>query len=149
MDNTLAIACTDCGHINAYAAIPPGDTLKCQQCKNTLFKHKPHWEKRVSLLIVVSTVLFIASNLFPFISLKALFSTQHATLFSSIIAIYNTEQYLLALLIIVTLFVFPVIELFALGYVFTGRYFKRSFIRTRYCLYFLSHARVNGICWLS
>ncbi|MGH1487585.1 MAG: PqiA/YebS family transporter subunit [Cellvibrionaceae bacterium] len=135
------IACAHCGYINRHAPLAHGGQLQCQQCEHVLFSNKPHWDKRVSAFIITSIILFICSNVFPFLSLEAGFTTQSSTLLSGVWALYRADQYLLALLVFATIFIFPLVELLALSYIFIGRYLKRRLPATRFCLTFLSHSR--------
>ena len=72
---------------------------------------------RACALVVTGLVLFVISNSFPFLGLESAGQTQSTTLLSGVYALIDREQWILAALVFSTIFLFPLLELLALGYV--------------------------------
>ncbi|MGH1439280.1 MAG: PqiA/YebS family transporter subunit [Cellvibrionaceae bacterium] len=135
------IACSDCGFINECPVLEPGEKYLCRRCKHPLRSLKHDWETRVTALIVTSFILFICSNSFSFLSVEAGFQSQSANLLSGVLALINNEQITLALLVFLTIFIFPLVELSALSYVFISKFLHKKPPGIRLCLKFLVHSR--------
>lgn len=135
------IACIDCGFVNECPELESGEKYTCQRCRHTLHSLKKNWEVRITALILTCVILFICSNLFTFLSVEAGFKAQSANLLSGVLALINNEQVILALLVLITIFVFPLIELLALSYVFITLKLNKKPPGIRLCLKFLVHSR--------
>lgn len=135
------IACGDCGFINECPPLKPGEKYICKRCKHVLRNLKHNWESRVTALILTSFILFICSNSFSFLSVEAGFQTQSANLLSGVLALINNDQTTLALLVFLTIFALPLIELLALSYVFISKSLNKKPLGIRLCLKFLVHSR--------
>jgi len=135
------IACHHCGYINDYISIKPGDESDCGRCGHQLYSERKNWETRTIALSVAGIILFICSNCFSFLGLEAGYQFQESTLLSGVYALYAREQYLLSLLVFLTIFLFPLTELFALSYVFIGRLLNRRPPGLSVFLHFLFRAR--------
>ncbi len=135
------IACSDCGFVNQYSLIKTRQRLPCQRCGHILLSLKTNWQTRVRALIVASIILFIVSNSFSFLSIEAGFKTQSANLLSGVIALINNQQYLLSLLVFITIFLLPLVELLAISYVFIAKHLDQKLPGIRLCLKFLVHSR--------
>lgn len=137
--NTLA--CIDCGLVNACPSLSAGEKILCQRCKRTLKSLRYNWETRVSALILTSLILFICSNIFSFIQVETSFQSQSVNLLSGVAALIKNDQGLLACLVLLTIFLFPLSQLLALSTVFIAKHRNRRFPQLRYFLKFLVRSR--------
>jgi len=135
------IVCAHCGFINECPPLEPGEKYLCRRCGHVLKNLKHDWETRVTALIITSFILFICSNSFSFLSVEAGFQTQSANLLSGVLALIENQQLALALLVFVTIFVFPLVEIIALSYVFISKKLHKKPWGIKLCLRFLIHSR--------
>jgi len=133
--------CTHCGFINDYISLKPGDASDCHRCGHQLYSERKNWETNVIALTLAGIILFVCSNTFPFLGLEVGFKEQSSTLLSGVTILYQTEHYLLSLLIFLTIFLFPLAELSALAYVMINKRMKKRLPGCSVCLHFLFHAR--------
>jgi paraquat-inducible protein A len=90
---------------------------------------------------VAGIILFFVSNLFPFLTLDVGGMTQQVTLLSGVKALLQREQWLLAMLVFSTIFLFPLMELLGLAYLLLPAALRRPLAGQRWVLHFLLVAR--------
>lgn len=140
--NMHIIACLGCGYINQCTKIFPGETSLCGCCDKVLKSLKPNWESRVAALLLTSIILFMASNLFEFLSIEVSYRVHSSNLLSGVFALFNAQQPLLALLVLVTIFIFPLFELLALSYIFVCKFLDKKPPGLRLSLIFLEDSKI-------
>ncbi len=135
------IACSHCGYMNSYIGITPGCASHCRRCKHVLYYRRRQWLTRANALLITGFILFFCANAFDFIGLEAGSNAQSSTLLSGAVALYNNEQSLLALLVLLIIFLFPLLELSLLGYILlsVSTHYKAPGIST--CLTLLAKTR--------
>lgn len=138
--NRDIIACGRCGVVNDITSKTNDITIHCQRCNGTLINRNPLWENRFTALILTSVILFICSNSFHFISIETNFSSVSVNLLSGVLALMKDNQYTLALLVFITIFIFPLVELVALSYVLIAKQLGIKPAGIRLCLKFLVHS---------
>jgi paraquat-inducible protein A len=65
------LACHDCDALFATPELREGDRVLCPRCAAILFVRRANPLHRTTALVVAAGILFIAANLFPFMSLRS------------------------------------------------------------------------------
>ncbi|HEY7772627.1 MAG TPA: paraquat-inducible protein A [Marinagarivorans sp.] len=110
------MSCSHCGQIQA---LPEGDSdtvVVCSRCQHPLSFGYGHWREKTAALVITGVVLFIVSNCFVFLGLKVGAFYHESNLLSGVWALVAHDHIPLAVLVFVTIFLFPLFELFALSY---------------------------------
>ncbi len=117
------IACHECGHVFDSLPCVEGQQLSCQYCGSQLQTRYKNWEAKTAALTLAGVILFVLSNSFPFIGLEVAGQIQSSNLLSGVRALITRDEFLLAALVFVTIFLFPLIELCSLCYIVLLRAF--------------------------
>ncbi len=110
------LVCHDCGALQAIVPISKDLEMVCVNCDKALHIGHGPWLDKTTALAVTSVILFISSNLFNFFTLKIGSAEQSITILSGVYALAIREQWILAALVIVTIFLLPIFEAIALLY---------------------------------
>jgi paraquat-inducible protein A len=105
------IACHDCDLLHRIEALPEGDSAVCRRCGAVLFSHKKDSLNRSLALTFAALVLFIISNAFPVLEIKADGIYQATTLMGGVQALYSQGLWEVAFLVLLTAILFPLIEI--------------------------------------
>jgi paraquat-inducible protein A len=110
------VACHDCDLLNR---LPEGATtsLLCARCGAVLYQYKPNSIDRALALTLAALVLFILSNSFPFLAMKSGGLIQETTLLTGIRELWKQELHGLALLVLVTCVLVPLLQMVGLLYI--------------------------------
>ncbi len=111
------IACPDCDLIQTIPTLSKNQEAYCQRCHACLFKNKQNSIDRSLAFAITGLILFIISNLFPLLSLKALGLIQEGTLLTTALSLFKDGQPLLSILIFLTTIVFPATTLLGTIYI--------------------------------
>ncbi len=95
--------------------------MECVHCGHLMLSRHSHWEAKVAALTVTGIVLFVLANTFPFLGLEQAGLIQQSNLISGVFALLERQQFILAALVFVTIFLFPLLELLGLAYILVFR----------------------------
>jgi paraquat-inducible protein A len=115
------ISCQDCGHLYDLPELAENQQLDCKFCNHVMLTHRPDWEHKVSAVTLAGIILFILANVFPFIGLETAGQIQNSNLIGGVQALINREEFLLASIVFITIFLFPLFELLGVLYVLLSR----------------------------
>ncbi len=115
------IACHDCGHVYQNPECPEGSQIECVHCGHLMRTRHANWEAKVASLTLAGIVLFVLANTFPFLGLEQAGLVQQSNLISGVIALIERQHFLLAALVFITIFLFPLLELLGLAYILLFR----------------------------
>ena len=110
------LLCHDCGELQKLVSISPQQALRCNNCNSLLHTGKGQWLQTACALAITSAILFVCSLSLPFITLEVGAQAQTATILDGFWALMARQQWVLAGLVITTLFIFPLFEIFAFLY---------------------------------
>lgn len=110
------LICHNCGEFQTIVAISPDHALVCYQCDAVLHSGHGHWLNTASAVVAAAFVLFLVSNIFPFITLEVGGQFQTATILDGVGALISRNYWLLAALVFTTIFLFPLLEICAYLY---------------------------------
>ena len=111
------IACPDCDLILSVPQLAVNEVAYCIRCDATLFKNQKNSIDRTLAFAITGLILFVISNLFPLLSLKAIGLTQESSLLSTALALFEADRPLLSLIILLTTFIFPATTLLGTIYI--------------------------------
>ncbi len=113
---TAYIACPACDLLHIRRPVPAGTTARCTRCATPLYRNRGRSLEWALCLMLAALMLFAISNLFPFLTLEIEGRTQETVLMTGIMALYDQGQLSLAVLVLLTGLIFPLVQL--TGYVF-------------------------------
>lgn len=121
------IVCHGCDHIFDSVSCPPGQQLSCTYCGTQLKECHDNWLNQAAAFTVAGLILFGVTISFPFIGLEAGGQLQLSRLLSGVLALLDRDQFILASLVFITIFLMPLIELLGLSYVIVARWLNVKF----------------------
>jgi len=116
------ISCQDCGHLYDLPEVDKNHQLVCQFCNHIMFTQRANWEQKVTALTVAGMILFILANIFPFLGLETAGQVQNSNLIGGVQALINRKEFLLASIVFITIFLFPLLELLGILYILLSRF---------------------------
>ena len=135
------LMCNECGELQAVVAISPNHEIACFNCGNTLLTGHGKWLDGALALTFTAAILFIIANAFPFLTLELGAQSQTVTIFDGYLALVDRNNWVLATLIVTTIFIFPAFEIIAYLYVLIPYKFNRRLRGQRAFLRWLIRAR--------
>lgn len=111
------VACHECGQVHQELTLPAGDLAECRRCGGFLYRQPGHDGLQRSLaLFLAALVLFLIANLAPFVTLEFGGRMQATQLVTAGWALYQEGMPPLALLVLLTSVVFPLLTMLAMLY---------------------------------
>lgn len=108
------LACPECGLLHRHMPLAPGKVAHCRQCHTVLYRDDPAMTDSVLALTVAGLILFALSNVFPLLGLRAQGVETGLHLLGASWAFWQQGFWVLALLVSLNLFLFPLLELLSL-----------------------------------
>ena len=128
---------TECPHCGAFNRLPPAEALGhhfCHRCDHRLYRQAPHWLRQALAYILAGLLLFVVSNLNPFLSIRMADQVIDSTLLSGVQALLARDEVLLAALVFLTIFLLPLLELLVFCYLLLSRLSHRPWVGSSYLL---------------
>jgi len=110
-------ACHECGLIHRMSALPDGATARCRRCGAALYRERRDSLNRVLMLTIAALILFVIAHTFPFMTFKLEGRAQMSTLLSGVVQLYRDGMWPLALLVLATASLAPLLKLLGNLYV--------------------------------
>lgn len=111
------LLCHECGELQKVVAISAENEMVCFNCNAVLHSGQARQLEVAAALSVTALVLFVLSNALPFLTLEVGAQSQTATILDGFWALMDRGQWILAGMVITTIFLFPLLEIFAFLYV--------------------------------
>lgn len=119
------LVCNDCGQVQSVVAISPQHEMCCFNCGAQLHEGHGAWFEPVIALTFAALGLFIISLFYPILTLEIGSQSQTVTILDGFWALMQRDNFILAALIITTLFLFPLFEIVSLLYLLIPYYFNK------------------------
>ena len=126
MDLDTYIACHDCDLLHRRQTMPTVGVATCSRCGAVLYRNRRNSLDRTLAMAVCGVILFVIANLFPFLTLSFEGQVQETTLVTGIMELYRQGMTSLAVLVLATGVVFPLVELAGLIYLLLPLKFDRK-----------------------
>ena len=117
MSKRIIIACHECDLLHRFGLIPRGAIARCSRCGSVLLRHRPKSIERTLALNITGLILFALANSFPFLAMTLEGQYRQIVLLTGIRELYNQGMPEIALLVLLTTFVAPLLHLSGLLYV--------------------------------
>lgn len=112
------IACDGCDAIYPKQLLKQGQVSKCVRCGTILERYLGNKHVRMVPYCLASIIFYLIANFFPIVEIELRGIQSRTTLFGTIIALYQENASLVALLVMLTTMLFPFIQLCVLLYLF-------------------------------
>ena len=119
------IACHECDVIHRIKTLPAKGAAHCIRCGAVLYKHKPNSLERTLAFALAGLILFILANSFPFLGLKIGAQVRETTLITGIHELYVQGMQIIAVLVLITTILAPLIQMMCMFYVLLPMKFGR------------------------
>ncbi len=117
VEEGLLRACPDCDKLHRIPTLPSDTVAKCIRCGAILEKNNINSYHRSLALATTGVILFVISNLFPLLLLKAQGLEQAGTLIGATISMYNDGRPILSVVVFLTTFLFPLFSLVSIIFI--------------------------------
>jgi paraquat-inducible protein A len=104
-------ACPECDLLLNPAQPEPGDKAHCPRCRFLIFKPHKHSIERTLALSIAGLILFFPANLLPMIGAKLLGNSLEENLWSGILALFEEDLWMVALLVLLSSVLLPFINM--------------------------------------
>lgn len=110
------LVCSDCGQVQSVVSISPEHEMCCFNCGVQLHEGHGHWFEFAIALTLTALTLFLIILFYPVLTLEIGSQSQTVTILDGFWALIERNNFILAALIITTLFLFPLFEIGSLLY---------------------------------
>jgi paraquat-inducible protein A len=138
-DATL-VACHECDPV-----LSPGRTLRCSNCNAVLLNYPKGGLDRPFALYLAAAILFIFSNVFPFLTLDIQGREEMTTLIGASTALYRAGMGELAVVVLITSVLGPALVITSCLYVLVGVRLRLQLPGLRTILSWVSHLEPWGM----
>ena len=125
MSTENLIACHECDLLQRLPEHQGSYVARCPRCNAVLHRGVENSIDRTLALTLAGVILFAVANSFPFLAFKLKGQETQATLISGVLDLYNTGKWEIAVLVLLTTILVPLIQLLILLYVFVPLKFNR------------------------
>jgi paraquat-inducible protein A len=119
------LVCHGCGALQPVVPVAEDLQLACGNCEQILYFGRGPWLDKTTALAVAALVLFVGAHVFDFFTLVIGSNSQTITILSGAGALITREEWLLSGLVLMTTFLLPMFEIFALLYLLLPYRFNR------------------------
>ncbi|ADV46864.1 paraquat-inducible protein A [Nitratifractor salsuginis] len=118
------VCCEECDEISRLPYPHRPGVYRCPNCRHTLFRYSPGMVEKLYALSFAALILFMITNLFPFLSFEVMGNKAEATFTTAFIYLYKEGDYLIALALLMTTLVVPAMRILLLLFL-TGPIYHR------------------------
>ncbi len=110
------IVCPGCDAVYTRPTLRPRDVSRCPRCSTELDRHNGEQRRRILPLTIASLLMFAVANGFPIVEIELQGQRSQTTLFGAVIVLGSEGRSLVALLLLATTLLFPLLQLCILTY---------------------------------
>lgn len=119
-------ACNECDYLIHLDSIDEGQVASCPRCHHTVVSCKVDSLRRTIAVSTSGLLLFIPATFLPLMSMKILSIESSASLFSGMVALWNSQLYFVATLIFLFCIFTPFIKLLSSFVICMGLKYKQQ-----------------------
>ena len=116
MSSAALVVCHECDLLLREVPLEAGGVARCTRCGCNLYRHQPEGLERSLVFALTAVVLFVIANSFPIVSMNSRGLTSSTTLLGAVGVLLHDDMPSVALLVFVTTFLMPALEIGALIY---------------------------------
>jgi paraquat-inducible protein A len=120
------IACHECDLLQQLQPLPENATARCIRCGAVLYRRRKNSLDRTLALVLAGLILFGLANTFPFLTFKLQAQIRQTTLITGIRELYAQGLPELAVLVMLTAVLVPLVQLLGILYVLLPLKFNRK-----------------------
>ena len=109
-----AIVCESCDAVYHRTPLLDREVARCPRCGAELDRHSGAQRRRILPLAVASLIMFAIANLFPIVEIELQGLRSQTTLMGAVVALSAEGRSLVALLVLATTILFPLLQLLIL-----------------------------------
>ncbi|GAC1320999.1 MAG: paraquat-inducible protein A [Collimonas sp.] len=110
------IACEGCDALYRKVQLRRGEIAHCPRCGTELERDPGRQRERILPLTVASLIMFVLANSFPIVEIELQGLSSRTTLFGAVMSLTTEGMSLVALLVLATTILFPLLQLLFLFY---------------------------------
>lgn len=110
------VICEGCDAVYHKTALGKGQVARCPRCGTELDRYTGHAQQRILPMVVAGLLMFGVANLFPIVAISIGGQYSEVTLVGAVMALSQEGMAEVALLVLATTLVFPLIQLVILLY---------------------------------
>ncbi|RQO39815.1 paraquat-inducible protein A [Variovorax sp. KBW07] len=110
------VVCPGCDAVYARTPLNPRDVAHCPRCGTELARHPGSQQRRILPLTVASLIMFAIANLFPIVEIELRGLRSQTTLAGAVVVLSAEGMSPVALLVLATTILFPLLQLCILAY---------------------------------
>ncbi len=114
MDRHNLIACRECDALHRKVTLAVMTTARCGRCNAVLYRRGSGKLDRVLALTLAAAITLVIANAFPIVELSSNGLTSQATLIDAVIQLWGEQNKIVALVVLCSTLLFPMLELAAL-----------------------------------
>ena len=111
------IVCEQCDAVYRKPLLAPAEIARCLRCEAELERHTGSRTERLLPLTVASLIMFVIANSFPIVEIEVQGMSNQTTLLGAVLSLGQEGMSLVALLVLATTILFPLLQLLILLYV--------------------------------
>lgn len=112
------MVCHDCGQEVRLPEMPDKAIARCCRCNAKLYRNIPDTVDRTLALSLTSLILFAVANVYPFLAMQIEGFVQESILMTGIVNLYHQGMPGLALLVLLTTLILPLLQILGLIYLY-------------------------------
>ncbi len=133
------IICKQCFTLHEEVPIEDGTKACCTECGAILYKYDSKLIEHGLALSITGFIFFVLANLFPLVQIEILGHEQFITIPKTIISLFESEFYIVGLICIFLIFIFPLMIFIINISIFISLKLERGEKLTKRLLILLSH----------
>jgi len=110
------IACHECDLLQREIFLPPGEVVSCARCGAELYRSAHKSLDKPLAFLLTSAVVLVVANAYPIVGLEIQGTSNETTLFGASHALWNQGMEAIGVLVFLTTFLVPAVELTIMGY---------------------------------
>ncbi len=110
------IVCEECDAVYSKPVLREREIARCQRCGAELERDTGRQVERLLPLTVASLIMFVIANCFPIVEIELQGLTSQTTLMGAVVSLSRDGMSLVAVLVLATTILFPLVQLFVLLY---------------------------------
>ena len=116
LPHSSRLICEHCDTVYRRRELARGEVAYCERCDALLERHHPFGMNAMLALVLTALIVFIQANIWPIVTLGLSGQQSSATLWGTIIMMWQEHSQIVAAIAAFTLFFFPLGKMLTLGW---------------------------------